>query len=145
MKRRMIAFIGIATALGFGVAGATSDAVDRVLGEDEIITLTSGKTFHYTLNGRPRGAEQHYTDGRVTWRLPDGLCMHGVWVAKEETLCYYYGSLRYGCWNVIESDGVYRHAPLTWDGKPDSGPSVYVKRISEEPVGCTPQQLAFLR
>ncbi len=132
--------------LSIGPAAATSDTVERILGEDEIKTFTAGKTFHYTLLGRPRGEEQHFTDGRVTWRLPDGTCMHGIWVAREETLCYYYGATRYGCWNVIENDEGFRHSPLELDGKPGSGPSVLIERISEEPVGCAPQQLAlFLR
>ncbi len=122
-----------------GEAGA-----ERVLDEAEIRAFTTGKTFHYTLMGLPRGEEQHHGDGRATWRLPDGTCMHGIWVARGEVLCYYYGALRYGCWNVVEDADGYRHAPLNSDGTPGSGPSVFIDRVSEEPVGCAPQQLASL-
>lgn len=122
------------------IAGTTGD---RILGEQEIKDLTAGKTFHYTLLGAPRGEEQHFTDGRVTWRLPEGTCMHGVWVVREETLCYYYGALRFGCWNVIENEDGYRHSPLEADGSPSGGASVYINRVSEEPVACTPPQLAY--
>lgn len=145
MIRRL--FSGLALAAGLATAalsGPLSERVERILTEDEIRDFTAGKTFHYTLRGEPRGEEQHFTDGRVTWRLPDGTCMHGVWVAREETLCYYYGAARYGCWNVVEFAGVHRHAPLEPDGTRGKGPSVYINRISEEPVGCAPQQLAFL-
>ncbi len=128
--------------LGIGPAAATSETVERILGEAEIKEFTAGKTFHYTLLGQSRGEEQHFTDGRVTWRLPEGTCMHGVWIAREETLCYYYGATRYGCWNVIEGADGYRHSPLELDGKPGGGPSVHINRISEEPVACAPQQLA---
>ncbi len=129
--------------LAGAATAATGGDTERILGEKEIIAFTAGKTFHYTLLGRPRGAEQHFRDGRVTWRLPEGTCMHGVWVAKDETLCYYYGAFRYGCWNVIENAEGYRHSPLEPDGKPGNGPSVYVDRVSEEPVACAPQQLAY--
>lgn len=142
MIRRL--FIPLALMAGFATAAENdADTGERRLGEEEIRDLTAGKTFHYTLLGASRGAEQHYVDGRVTWRLPEGTCMHGVWIAREETLCYYYGALRYGCWNVIESAEGYRHAPLDADGRPGTGPSVHIDRISEEPVGCAPQQLAY--
>lgn len=143
---------GPGTTLGFVVfaslAAAGPETTDRILSEDEIRTLTSGKTFHYTLLGEPRGDEQHYTDGRVTWLLPDGVCMHGVWIVKEEVLCYFYGLDRYGCWNVVETaegdTSSYRHAPVELDGGENDSPSVYIKRISEEPVSCAPQQLVQL-
>lgn len=132
-----------------GLAIASQETGERNLGEDEIRDMTSGKTFHYTLLGEPRGAEQHFTDGRVTWLLPDGECMHGVWIVKKEVLCYFYGLDRYGCWNVVANseDGTtsFRHAPVDLDGAADqNSPSVYINRISEEPVSCAPQQLVLL-
>jgi len=142
MIRWLLPFLAMAA----GIATAADNVVqtgERVLGEDEIREFTAGKTFHYTLLGLPRGAEQHSDDGRVTWRLPDGTCMHGVWVAREETLCYYYGATRYGCWNVVEDADGYRHAPIEPDGTPGTGSSVHIDRVSEEPVGCAPQQLAL--
>ncbi len=146
MIRRL--FLSFATIIGAittaAMSGDGAGTPERIMGEQEIRSFTAGKTFHYTLLGESRGAEQHFSDGRVTWRLPEGTCMHGIWVAREETLCYYYGALRYGCWNVIENADGYRHSPLELDGKPGSGPSVYINRISEEPIGCAPQQLAFL-
>ncbi len=128
---------------GFAIAGPNTG--ERHLGEDEIRAITSGKTFHYTLLDESRGDEQHFEDGRVTWALPSGECMHGVWIAKEDILCYFYGLDRYGCWNVVadSSDGTtsFRHSPVTLDGDPSDSPSVYINRISEEPVSCAPQQL----
>ncbi len=127
------------------ISGPQSDK--RNLGEDEIRELTSGQTFHYTLLGESRGDEQHYEDGRVTWRLPSGECMHGIWIVKEETLCYFYGLDRYGCWNVVadSSSGSTRfaHASVDLDGKKTDSPSVYINRISEEPVSCVPPQLVY--
>lgn len=135
-----------AVTLVAGLAVAGPQTGERILNEDEIRTLTSGKTFHYTLLGEPRGDEQHYEDGRVTWVLPDGMCMRGVWIVKGEVLCYFYGITRYGCWNVIQgADEGYRHSPVDLDGAPDDdSPSVYINRISEEPVTCAPQQVASL-
>jgi len=135
-----------ALVLGAGLAVAGPQTGERRLSADEIRKMTSGKTFHYTLLGEPRGDEQHYSDGRVTWILPDGVCMHGVWIVKEEILCYFYGISRYGCWNVIEgADKSFRHSPVEVDGSPDEdSPSVYINRISEEPVSCAPQQVASL-
>ena len=133
----------LALMAGIAVAADNGDGTgERVLGEDEIRAFTAGKTFHYTLRGESRGAEQHFLDGRVTWRLPEGTCMHGVWIARQETLCYYYGALRYGCWNVVKSADGYRHSPLEMDGSAGFGSPVHIDRISEEPVGCAPQQLA---
>ena len=128
------------------LASAGPETGDRNLSEAEIRDLTSGKTFHYTLRGKPRGEEQHYDDGRVTWMLPDGECMHGVWIVKEEVLCYFYGLDRYGCWNVVantsENSTRFRHAPVDLEGEEDiDSPAVYINRISEEPVSCAPQQL----
>lgn len=135
-----------ATLLGAGFAVAGQQTGERKLSETEIRDMTSGKTFHYTLLGEPRGDEQHYSDGRVTWMLPDGICMHGVWIVKEEVLCYFYGISRYGCWNVIEgTDAGFRHSPVEVDGTADDeSPSVYINRISEEPVSCAPRQVASL-
>lgn len=142
--RPVVMFLTLAVAAGFAVAGPKTG--ERKLSESEIREMTSGKTFHYTLLGEPRGDEQHFSDGRVTWVLPDGLCMHGVWIVKEEVLCYFYGLTRYGCWNVVQGvDEGFRHSPVELDGtEDDDSPSVYINRISEEPVSCAPQQLAFL-
>jgi len=142
--------IGLIATVGLcaGLAIAGPKTAERNLSEEEIRDLTSGKTFHYTLLDEPRGDEQHYEDGRVTWRLPDGECMHGVWIVKEEVLCYFYGLDRYGCWNVVASneDGStqFRHAAVDLDGEPNDSPAVYINRISEEPVSCAPQQLVHL-
>lgn len=140
----MIRRTGLAILLCLATAAATASTgvVDRILSEQAIKELTSGKTFHYSLMGRPRGDEQHFADGRVVWRLPEGDCLHGIWVVREEMLCYYYGALRYGCWNVIEDKTGFRHSPINLDGTPTSGPSVYINSISEESVGCTPPQLS---
>jgi len=134
-----------AFAICAGLAFAGPETAERILGEDEIRDLTSGKTFHYTLLGEPRGEEQHYEDGRVTWLLPDGECMHGVWIVKKEILCYFYGLDRHGCWNVVANTASgktsFRHAPVDLEGDSGDSPSVYINRISEEPVSCAPQQL----
>jgi|GEM_PF-3103292 len=153
MKIRWM-MLSCAMVAGMGASAWSGDAMhiaagddfegERVLDEAAVIALTAGKTFHYTLLGRPRGAEQHFADGRVTWRLPEGICMHGIWVVQEELLCYYYGALRYGCWNVVEDQRGYRHSPMEVDGSQGSGPSVMIERISEEPVACAPQQLSLL-
>lgn len=128
-----------------GFAAASPQSGERNLSEDEIRDLTSGKTFHYTLRGESRGEEQHYADGRVTWRLPEGECMHGVWIAKEEILCYFYGIDRFGCWNVVADTASnptqFSHASVDLDGERTDSPSVYINRISEEPVSCAPPQL----
>lgn len=151
MQRILITAGATSLALGlWAFAGqvvfAASDesAKDRVLNAEEIRALTVGKTFHYRLKGDERGEEQHTDDGKATWVLPDGSCYHGIWVVNEQVLCYYYGALRYGCWNVVERDGQYRHSPLDLDGTPTGGSPVIIERISEEPVGCAPQQLASL-
>ena len=138
-----ISAVAVAVLTGLALASPQSDG--RNLSEGEIRDLTSGKTFHYTLRGESRGDEQHYEDGRVTWRLPDGECMHGVWIAKEEILCYFYGLDRYGCWNVVaeKSGGKTQlaHVSVDLDGGRTDSPPVYINRISEEPVQCVPQQL----
>lgn len=103
----------------------------RTLGEEEIRETLRGKTLHYLLLGRPRGEEHHFEDGRAIWKLEDGSCLSGVWVAKNETLCYFYGFGRSGCWTMVEGPQGYRHRPS--DGAP---PDVVVRRVSEEPVSC---------
>ena len=144
MTIRRMALGALALACLGGVALAAPKGEDRRLDDDEIIGITAGKTFHYTYMGEPRGEEQHYEDGRVTWILPDGLCLNGVWVVKDATLCYFYGMSRYGCWHVWEDEDGFRHAPVELDGTIDDGPPVYINRISEEPVQCAPQQVASL-
>lgn len=134
----------IAACLG-GAGVSSPETGDRILSESEIREITSGKTFHYTLEGQPRGDEQHYEDGRVTWRLPEGECLHGVWMVEGEVLCYFYGINSYGCWNVVAnaSSGTttFRHTSVDLDGTRNDSPSVYINRISEEPVSCAPPQL----
>jgi len=139
----------IAIAVMLSGAGISSpETGDRNLNEEEIREITSGKTFHYLLRGEPRGDEQHYEDGRVTWRLPDGECMHGIWMVEDEVLCYFYGLDRYGCWNVVANSATgetsFRHAAVDLDGERSDSPSVYINRISEEPVSCAPPQMVML-
>ena len=143
---RVLAFPALGALILAGAALAGPQSGDRILNDEEIVDITSGKTFHYTLEGKPRGDEQHYTDGRVTWLLPDGTCMHGVWIVKEKVLCYFYGLDRYGCWHVVDNPKTgFRHSPLDLEGEPiEDSPPVYINRISEEPVSCAPQQLASL-
>lgn len=133
--------IGVCAALGCVLTLAAGSDQQRVLQEDEIKDFTSGKTFHYLYRGTSRGEEQHDSDGRAIWRLPDGKCWHGVWVVKGPVLCYFYGLFQRGCWNVVEENGAYRHEPLGSDFKPVMGAPVHVDRISTEPVQCTPQSL----
>lgn len=128
-------------AVSFSLASEESSG-GRMLQEKEIRDFTAGRTFHYLYHGEHRGDEQHHPDGKATWRLPDGTCYHGVWIVEGPMLCYYYGSLRYGCWHVTEQDDRYRHIPLELDGTPTGGEPVLIEEISEEPVGCTPQQLS---
>ncbi len=121
-----------------GLTEAERDAVLssgpwRRLGEEEIREALRGKTLHYLLFGRPRGEEHHFEDGRVVWRMEDGLCLAGVWVARNETLCYFYGFGRTGCWTMIEGPQGYRHRPLEGEAA-----DVVVRRVSEEPVTCAP-------
>jgi len=135
--------MGLAAVLLGGASAASQEGDDiRVLGKEGINNFTSGKTFHYIYRGDDRGEEQHGVDGKATWRLPDGTCYHGVWAVDGPVLCYYYGADRYGCWNVVERGGEYSHAPVGLDGVPTGGSHVIIDRISEEPVGCAPQQLS---
>lgn len=105
----------------------------RRLDADEMRAALSGKTLHYLYRGASRGEEHHFENGRVVWRMQDGVCLPGVWVAKGETLCYFYDEGSRGCWSMIEGPQGYRHRAR------DGGmPDVVVRRVSEEPVECAP-------
>ncbi|WP_157755596.1 hypothetical protein [Neomegalonema perideroedes] len=105
----------------------------RRLNADEIREALTGKTLHYLLRGRSRGEESHSADGRAVWRMEDGVCLKGAWVAKGETLCYFYDDGSSGCWAMIEGPYGYRHR-ARGGGMPD----VVVRRVSEEVVTCAP-------
>lgn len=97
--------------------------------------LATGRTLHFTLNGRPFGAEQFFPGRRSLWRYADATCEPGIWAAEGAAICFDYGT---GdgpiCWHFVETAQGYA-ARLLEDDRP-AGLQLELDRISDDPLPC---------
>jgi len=110
--------------LGFGlimlpnIATTQSQSKDirpnaqQITGEP-LLKLFQGKTHDGAYNLNTRGVasatyeEIHHDDGSVTY-IEDGIDYEGVWLIKQEKICYFYAhTLNHGCYRVYQVKNCY--------------------------------------
>ncbi|SFG99464.1 hypothetical protein SAMN04488020_105254 [Palleronia marisminoris] len=69
---------------------APAAAQDSPLDAEAFEAFTAGKTFNYSANGVPYGAEEYGTGRSVEWSFLDGECMTGRWYADGPDICFVY-------------------------------------------------------
>jgi hypothetical protein len=73
--------------------------------------MSVGRTLHFTLEGKPFGAEQYVPGRRSLWRFADGTCEAGSWRAEGERICFTYErDPEPQCWRMVEVGGRLRAA-----------------------------------
>jgi hypothetical protein len=94
---------------------------------------TTGKTFYYSSEGQPYGAEEYLKDHRVRWSFLDGHCQTGKWWQDGEHICFAYDqSTAVHCWTFTQGpSGLI--ARLAGD---PPGRDLYEMRQNAEPLFC---------
>jgi hypothetical protein len=58
----------------------------------EFDAYVTGKTIIYAENGLPYGVEEYLPGRRVRWAFTDSACQDGIWFARDEQICFDYGT-----------------------------------------------------
>ncbi len=84
------------------------------LGASELMTpseferFVEGKTLHFSLNGKPYGAEQFFAGRQTTWQFTGDACVKGIWFPQGAQICFFYeGADQRQCWLFLQKDGKY--------------------------------------
>jgi hypothetical protein len=75
----------------------------EVLTPQEFQTYAEGKTLYFTQQGQPYGVEQYLPGQQSIWQYADGSCLHGIWYARKEKICFVYeGDNQEQCWRFLQ-------------------------------------------
>lgn len=87
MCRQFAILIAFSTLLA-----APAFAADNLIGEDEWLRLTNGKTVRYTQEGRVVGREYYPPDAyfSIFEDVSSGVCYEGPWAFTEGRFCFLY-------------------------------------------------------
>ncbi len=99
----------------------------------EFDSYTRGKTFYFSRDGAPYGAEEYLDNKRVRWSFLDGKCREGYWYQQGELICFVYEDRpEPQCWRFRQTPGglVARFAT-----DPEES-ALYEVEQSEEPLTC---------
>ena len=103
----------------------------------EYEALAEGRTLHYTLQGRPFGAEQYFPGRRSIWRFNTGICTSGEWHAEGDNICFTYGSDAPAiCWRFQRSGDRVSAALMPSATDPDPDFRLDLSHIDDEPLPC---------
>jgi hypothetical protein len=95
--------------------------------------MSVGRTLHFTLEGKPFGAEQYFPGRRSLWRFADGTCEAGSWRAEGERIRFTYErDPEPQCWRMVEVGGRLR-AALAGDG---AGLVLDLSHADDAPLPC---------
>ncbi|MBM9594653.1 hypothetical protein [Roseitranquillus sediminis] len=88
------------------LASAVAAPAQTSLGADAFDALTRGRTFLYSEQGVPYGAEDYLPNRRVRWSYLDGACIEGEWFPAGDMICFRYNALDdLQCWTFYRQDG----------------------------------------
>ncbi|MDQ2091990.1 hypothetical protein [Marimonas arenosa] len=109
-------------------------AAQDQLSAAEFEALTLGKTYYYSSNGRPYGAEEYLPDRKVRWSFLDGQCMDGYWWEDAGLICFAYEDRPddHHCWSFrLQAGGL----AARFENDP-SGRELYEVEQSDKPMTC---------
>lgn len=116
------------------VAATPAIAADDLLDADAFERLSTGQTFHFSLDGQPYGAEQFLPGRRSIWAFDDGVCQRGVWFPEGDRLCFLYEDAEaVSCWTFHKrKDGLFARS----DDDGEAAIELRLDRATEEPLAC---------
>ena len=106
-----------------------------VTSADAFAALTTGRTFFYTKNGQPFGAEQYLPGHKVIWAYTGEDCMKGTWIALGDAICFTYEDApdQSQCWQFTQSDAGLEGWFI---GSDASEAPLIARQSSPEPMAC---------
>ncbi len=108
-------------------------AGDEVVTLEEWLALTTGKTVHYAVDGKPAGRE-YYPDGArfAVFEAVNGDCVEGPWAHTDGRFCFWYGE-NFQCYYHLRRNG-------KLISRPDTGGAeqVITEIADDEPLFCAP-------
>ncbi|MBC6442669.1 MAG: HAMP domain-containing protein [Rhodobacteraceae bacterium] len=113
------------------VPGATAETI---VPPAEFQHLSEGRTFHFSYNGHPYGAEQYFTRRESLWQFANGDCEHGRWFPHGALICFVYETDRNPlCWTFLKrDDGAFVARP---DGA-TADSDLLLERTDTVPLAC---------
>jgi len=112
---------------------------ETIISPDAFEKLSTGKTLHFSLDGKPFGAEEFFEGRRSKWRFQDGTCEDGEWFAENDLICFNYeGGLETQCWHFLKTEDGYGARA---EGAPIDD-ILKLERIDEKPLLCSGKGLA---
>ncbi len=131
MLRTLIFTAPIFAALTASVSAQASS--ETIVTPQEFEALTTGNTLYFERNGRFFGAEQFYTRRRSLWMNGAKECLDGEWFAKNDLICFDYGTERDPqCWHFIERSGQYSARAEGESAEFD----IHLYNIDKTPLDC---------
>ena len=109
-------------------------AAQEALDASGFDALTLGKTYYYSSDGRPYGAEEYLEGRKVRWSFLDGQCMNGFWWEEAGLICFSYEDFPddHHCWSFRRGPG---GLAARFENDP-AGRELYEMKQSDEPMLC---------
>ncbi|MEM9972444.1 MAG: hypothetical protein AAF762_15300, partial [Pseudomonadota bacterium] len=108
-------------------------AAERPVSPAEFEAIVTGKTYTYSVEGTPYGAEEYLDNRRVKWTFLDGECQDGEWYVSGEQICFVYEHIEtHQCW-MFFMDG--NRMMARYAGDP-AATTLYETAQSDEPLMC---------
>lgn len=92
-----------------------------------------GRTFFYSRDGQPFGAEQYLPGRRVIWAFTGEDCLKGYWYGVTGGICFVYeDSPDPHCWRFRRTpEGI-----AAWLLDDETAPPLIARRSSPGPMAC---------
>lgn len=121
--------------MALGLAAAPAAAEQSIVPPRAFEAMSENRTLHFTLHGRPFGAEQFFTGRRSLWRHADGVCAPGIWRPEGDAICFEYeGDPAPVCWRLLDTPEGYVASLV--EGGEEAGLRLDLDRIGAEPLPC---------
>lgn len=100
---------------------------------EEFDAATKGKTFYFSSDGAPYGAEEYLEGRRVRWSFLDGECIEGRWWQEGQMICFAYeNDPSPHCWTFQKSGN---GLTALFENNPEAR-ALYEVKQSPKPMMC---------
>ncbi|HQY43655.1 MAG TPA: hypothetical protein PK450_05685 [Paracoccaceae bacterium] len=127
----MIRALGLAAVLAWPIAAGAEGPISTAMAFD---AATRGRTFYYTRDGQPYGAEQYLPGQRVVWAFTGDDCQRGYWFENAGAICFVYDDAPDApqCWTFRQT-GAGLEGKVVGDN--ETSPLI-ARQSSPEPMAC---------